>query len=97
MDFGDHGENNSDGRIYGLVAAEPNFAWEDHIDPDGEVRQYACADVVYYTALYPEAKLIAGSSQSMEIWRGNLEGEWKIWPDDGEPYYHFYKGCLLGL
>lgn len=97
MDFEDHGENNSDGRIYGLVAADPNFAWEDHLDPDGEIRTYACADVVYYTALYPEAKLIAGSSQSMEIWRGNLEGEWKIWPDDGEPYYHFYKGCLLGL
>ena len=96
MDFEDHGEDNTDGRIYGIVSAEPNFAWEDHIDSDGVVRTYACADVVYFTALYPEAKLIPGSSQSMEIWRNNLEGEWKIW-EDGEPYYHFYKGCLLGL
>lgn len=96
VDYEDHGEENSDGRIYGLVAAEPNFAWEDHMDSDGVVRTYACADVLYYTALYPEAKLIPGCSQSMEIWRENLEGEWKIW-EDGEPYYHFYKGCLLGL
>jgi len=62
MDFEDHGEDNTDGRIYGIVSAEPNFAWEDHIDSDGVVRTYACADVVYFTALYPEAKLIPGSS-----------------------------------
>jgi len=62
MDFTDHGEKNSDGKIYGLVMANPNFAWEDHLDDDGVIRRYACADVLYYTALYPEATLIPGDS-----------------------------------
>jgi hypothetical protein len=42
--------------------AEPNFAWEDHLDSDGVTRTYACADVILYTALYNEAKMIPGSS-----------------------------------
>lgn len=97
LDFGDHGENNTDGRIYGLVAADPNFAWEKHVDDDGVEREYACADVILYTALYPEANLIPGKSQSMEIYRKGLTGEWKIWDGDKQPYYHFYTGHLLGL
>ena len=32
----------------------------------------------------------------MEIFRPTLEGEWKI-AEDGEPYYLFKKGCLVGL
>lgn len=32
----------------------------------------------------------------MEIYRSNLEGEWKI-AEDGEPYFLFKKGCLVGL
>lgn len=97
LDFGDHGEKNSDGRIYGLVAANPNFAWERHIDTDGVEREYACADVILYTALYPEAKFIPGKSQSMEIHRNGLEGEWKVWDEDQRPYFHFLTGHLLGL
>lgn len=79
------------------MAADPNFAWEKHIDEDGVEREYACADVILYTALYPEANLIPGKSQSMEIFRKGLTGEWKIWNEDGQPYYHFYTGSLLGL
>lgn len=97
LDFGDHGETNSDGRIYGLVAANPNFAWERHMDIDGVEREYACADVILYTALYPEANLISGKPQSMEIYRKGLTGEWKIWDGDKQPYFHFYTGHLLGL
>lgn len=97
VDFEGHGEKNSEGRIYGLIMAEPNFAWEDHMDVDGVVRTYACADVLLYTSLYNEAKLIPGSSQSMEINPYTYSGEWKIWPDDGQPYYHFNSGSLFGL
>ena len=96
MDFTDHGEKSSDGKIYGIVMANPNFAWEEHMDEDGVMRTYACADVLYYTGLYPEATLIAGDSESMEIYPATLKGEWKTW-EDGMPYYHFYSGCLLGL
>ena len=97
LDYGDHGEKNSDGRIYGIVPENPNFAWEKHVDEDGVEREYACADVYLYTALYPEANLISGKSQSMEIHKKGLDGEWKIWSEDGQPYFEFQKGHLLGL
>lgn len=97
IDYEDHGEDNTDGRIYGIVPADPNFAWEDHVDEDGVTRTYACADVFLFTGLYPEAKLIPGESQSMEIFRGNLKGEWRISEEDNQPYYHFLSGCLVGL
>ena len=97
VDYEDHGEDNTDGRIYGIVPAETNFAWEDHMDVDGVTRTYACADVLLFTGLYPEAKLVPGESQSMEIFRGNLKGEWRISEEDNQPYYHFLQGCLVGL
>ena len=96
MDYTDHGEKNRDGKIYGIVMAEPNFAWEPHIDVDGVERMYACADVLLFTALYPEAKIVPGSSQSMEINPYTYTGEWKIW-EDGMPYYEFKTGSLFGL
>lgn len=96
IDFEDHGKKNSDGKIYGVVPENPNFAWEDHMDLDGVMRTYACADVYLFTGLYPEAKLVPDKSQSMEIFADNLVGKWKI-ADDGEPYYLFEHGCFVGL
>ena len=96
-DFSDHGEDNTDGRIYAIVASNPNFAWEFHLDKDGVQREYACADVILFTGLYPEASEIVGKGQSMEIFRDNLDFEWKICDEDGLPYVYFKKGCLLGL
>ena len=97
VDFTDHGEDNTDGRIYGIVPANCNFAWEDHKDEDGVIRSYACSDVLLFTGLYPEAKLIPNESQSMEIFRENLIGEWRISEKDKQPYYYFLHGCLVGL
>ena len=96
VDYTDHGWKNSDGKIYGIVPENPNFAWEKHLDEDGVEREYACCDVIVYTALYPEAKIISGKSQSMEIYSGTLKGRWNIW-EDGDPYFDFEDGCLLGL
>lgn len=97
VDFEDHGYGHNIGQIYGIVPENPNFAWESNVDPDGVERVYACADVLIYTALYPEAKLIPQKSQSMEIHDQGLDGEWKIWQDDGKPYFEFKTGHLLGL
>lgn len=96
VDFTSHGEKNSEGRIYGIVMADPNFAWEEHEDSDGVVRNYACADVLLYTGLYKEANLIKGSSQSMEINPYTFQGEWKK-DREGMPYFYFTKGSLFGL
>lgn len=96
VDYEDHGIDNTDGRIYGIIAANPNFAWEKHIDQDGIEREYACADAILFSALYPEAKIIVGSRQSMEIYPETMEGYWDTW-EDGMPYFYFKKGELLGL
>jgi len=61
-DFTDHGKRRDLGRIYGVVPADPHFAWEKHLDEDGVEREYACVDVLYYTGLYKEASEIAGKA-----------------------------------
>ena len=94
-DYTDHGQKRSEGRIYGVVPADPNFAWEKHEDEDGKIRDYACFDVLYYTALYKEAGQIDGKGESMELFRDTLKGEWKIM--DGKKTYVFTDGCFLGL
>lgn len=96
-DFDDHGEDNSEGRIYGIIPERVNFAWERHLDKDGVEREYATADAYLFTGLYPEAKLIPGKPQSMEIFKDTFEGEWRIWEADGKPYFHFLRGSLVGL
>lgn len=94
-DYTDHGKKRTEGRIYGIVPAEPNFAWEKHEDENGKVREYACFDVLYYTALYEEAGEINGKSQSMELYRGTLKGSWQR--IEGRQAYVFTDGCFLGL
>lgn len=94
-DFTDHGASRDLGRIYGVVPQEPNFAWEEHLDKDGIKRTYACADVLLFTALYPEANQILDTPQSMEIYRPSIKGDWEI--IDGEEYYVYTDGCFLGL
>lgn len=94
-DYTDHGQKRSEGRIYGIVPADPNFAWEKHLDSDGIEREYACFDVLYYTALYKEAGEIEGKSESMELYRDTLKGDWK--DIDGKRTYVFTDGCFLGL
>lgn len=94
-DFLDHGQKRSEGRIYGIVPENPNITWEKHLDEDGVEREYACLDVLYFTALYPEANEICGKGQSMELYRDSVKGEWKIL--DGARTYVYSDGCFLGL
>ena len=94
-DYTDHGTKRSEGRIYGIVPMDHNFAWEKHVDSDGVEREYACFDVLYYTALYKEAGEIDGKSESMELFRDTLKGDWKIM--EGKKTYVFTDGCFLGL
>lgn len=94
-DFSNHGKSRSEGRIYGIVPAKPNFAWESHIDSDGQTREYACFDVLYYTALYEEASEIPTKGESMELYRKTLKGEWKY--IEGKKAYVFSDGCFLGF
>lgn len=85
----------SEGRIYGVVPEKNNFAWEKHLDDDGVEREYACTDVIYYTALYEEAGEINDKSQSMELYRPSIQGEWQV--IDGDEYFVFKDASFLGL
>ena len=95
-DFTDHGRERYEGRIYGIVPENPNFAWEKHLDIDGVERTYACADVLLFTGLYKqEAFDIIGKSQSMELYVDSIEGEWQF--IEGKKYFVFTEGRFLGL
>lgn len=97
-DYEGHEEDDikTEERIYGIVPENPNFAWETNIDEDGVEREYATADVYLFTSLYPEAKLIQGKSQSMELFRNSLRGEWRN-NEKGIPTFYFSDGEFLGL
>ena len=95
-DYTDHGRERYEGRIYGIVPENPNFAWEKHLDEDGVEREYACADVFLFTGIYKkEALEIVSKSQSMELYVDSIDGEWKF--INGKRYFVFTEGCFLGL
>ena len=94
-DYTDHGASRTLGKIYGVVPENFNFAWEKHLDSDGVEREYACADVYLFTALYPEANEIDGKSQSMELYGPSIQGEWV--GVDGQEYFRFTNASFLGL
>ena len=95
-DYTDHGRERYEGRIYGIVPENPNFAWEKHLDADGVERTYACTDVYLFTGLYKqEAFDIVGKSQSMELYVDSIEGEWQY--INGKRFFVFTEGRFLGL
>jgi len=94
-DYTDHGNSRTEGRIYGIVPENNNFAWESHVDEDGVERVYACTDVYLYSALYPEANEIIGKSLSMELYEPSLQYHMAI--INGIKYAVFDHGSFLGL
>lgn len=96
QDYTDHGKERTEGRIYGIVPENPNFAWESHLDEDGVARTYACADVLLFTGIYKEEALqIVQKAQSMELFTDSIEGKWQF--INGQKYYVFTEGHFLGL
>ena len=94
-DYTDHGNKRSLGRIYGIVPENPNLQWEKHLDEDGIEREYACVDILIFTALYEEAGEIIGKAQSMEIYEPSIKGSWKI--INGRRMFEYTEGSFLGL
>ena len=95
-DFTDHGHERYEGRIYGIVPENPNFAWETHLDEDGVEREYACTDVYLFTGIYKKEALdVISKAQSMELYADSIKGDWKF--IDGKKYYVFTEGRFLGL
>ena len=95
-DFTDHGRERYEGRIYGIVPENPNFAWEKHLDVDGVEREYACTDIFLFTGIYKEEALdIIQKSQSMELYADSIEGKWEF--INGKKFFVFTEGRFLGL
>lgn len=94
-DYTDHGEERTEGRIYGIVPENPNVKWEVHTDEDGIEREYACVDVLIFTGLYEEAKEIVGKSQSMELYPPSIKYHQAI--VRGQQYVVFDEGSFFGL
>lgn len=94
-DYSDHGASRDDGRIYGIVPENPNLAWESFTDDDGVTREYACVDVLMFTALYEEARDIVGKSQSMELYAPSLKYHDAM--IQNHRYIVFDEGCFLGF
>lgn len=94
-DFTDHGEDRAQGQIYGIVPQDPNWAWEKFIDDSGFEREYACADVLLFTALYPESSQIVGKCESMELYGPSIKYHWSF--IQGQKWLVFEEGCFLGL
>lgn len=94
-DYTDHGYNSGQGKIYGIVPEQNNFAWETHLDEDGIERTYACTDVYLFTALYPEAERITGKGHSMELFEPSLKYHKEV--IQGLSWIVFEHGSFLGL
>lgn len=94
-DYTDHGRARDEGRIYGIVPENPNLSWEKHLDEDGIEREYACVDVLIFTALYQEATEVLSKGQSMEIYEPSIKGNWVV--RNGRRMFEYTDGCFLGL
>lgn len=93
--FQGHGDENAEGKIYGIVPENANFAWETHLDKDDIEREYACCDVLVFSELYAEASAVIGKGQSMELFPKTLK--WHREVRDGQAMVVFDSGCFFGL
>ena len=78
---------------YGYI--EDFIGWEPLTDTDGVTRDYAVFSIVIFTKYYEEAKKIRGQNQSMELDPATIQGDWANF--DGEDYFVYTKGDMLGL
>ena len=78
---------------YGYI--ENFIGWKPLTDTDGVTRDYAVFSVVIFTKYYEEAKKIRGQNQSMELDPATITGDWVNF--DGEDYFVYTKGDMLGL
>ena len=96
-DFGGHNQDRNVAKIYGVVPQDPHFAWEDHLDSDGVMRTYACADVYLFTGRYDAAKLIPGKQQSMELDTKTIRGDWQVINEYGQEGFVYTDAQFIGL
>lgn len=82
---------------YGYI--EDFIGWEPVLDTDGVSREYATFSVVLFSDYFDEAKNIIGKSQSMELDKESIAGQWKTFDTDEYFVYtqaKMHSFCILG-
>jgi len=90
-DFTDHSDKGQK-KAYGFVPNDPNISWEQDEESG---KDYLAADVYLWTGYWPEAAKIINKSQSMEILRESIVGDWKV--VGGDYYFVYQSGSFKGL
>lgn len=94
-DFEGH-EGAEQAKAYGYVL--PNtLTWENHLDNDGVMREYATYEILVWAKYWEEASEIFSKTQSMEIDPATIRGSWQFM--DGKDYEEFVysEGVIAGL
>lgn len=78
-------------KAYGFVIPD-SLVWCDHLDEDGITRSYATYEVLIWAKYWQEAMKIFAKTQSMELDRDTISGNWN---EDGE--YVYTSGSIAGL
>ena len=89
--FTDHSDKGQK-KAYGFVPNDPNISWEQDEESG---KDYLAADVYLWTGYWPEAAKIINKSQSMEILRESIVGDWKV--VGGDYYFVYQSGSFKGL
>ena len=89
-DFEDHADHGNK-KAYGFVPTDANLAWVT--GDDG--KEYLEADVYLWTGYWEEAKKIVNKSQSMELDKKSITGDWKV--VNGDIYFVYQSAAFKGL
>lgn len=89
-DFEDHADNGNK-KAYGFVPSEANLEWVK--GDDG--KEYLEADVYLWTGYWEEASKIINKSQSMELDKKSIAGDWKV--VNGDIYFVYQNAAFKGL
>lgn len=90
-DFEEHADWGGRKKPYGFIPFEHEPKWE--VSENG--KEYFAVDAIIWTGIFPEAEMLPGKSQSMELDPESIIGEWKV--VGGEPYFVFENASFLSL
>ena len=89
-DFEDH-QDNGKKKAYGFVPSHAELFWAK----DEKGKEYLVTDVYLWTGYWPEAAKIINKSESMELDRNTIIGDWKV--INGDYYFVYQAGSFKGL
>ena len=90
-DFEDH-QDLGNKKAYGFVPSHANLSWQKDEESG---KDYLVTDVYLWVGYWPEAAKIINKSQSMELDKNTISGDWKV--INGDYYFVYQTGSFKGL